>query len=332
MFPSSLLILYLTVTLVAAGPCDIYASGNTPCVAAHSTTRALFNAYSGPLYRIKRASDNATSIVSPLSAGGVANASAQDSFCASTTCAITTIFDQSGRGNHLTRAPPGGADPSGPDNLAPARGAPVMLNGKKAYGVFIAPGTGYRNDATNGIAVGDAAEGMYAVFDGTHFNGDCCFDYGNAETSATDTGNGHMEAIYFGSAGGNKGAGNGPWVMADLENGLFSGGNRTANPSNPSMTSRFVTAVVKGKPGHWAIRGGNAVSGQLGTFYSGVRPSGGYNPMKKEGAIILGIGGDNSDRGRGTFYEGVITSGYPSDATENKVQANIVAAAYATSS
>ncbi|KAJ6563976.1 alpha-L-arabinofuranosidase [Mycena capillaripes] len=341
MFSSSLLVLCLTVTLVAAGPCDIYASGNTPCVAAHSTTRALFNAYSGPLYRIKRASDNATSNVSSFSAGGVANASAQDSFCASTTCAITTIFDQSGRGNHLTRAPPGSATPSqsGPDDLAPARAAPVMLNGKKAYGVFIAPGTGYRNDKTNGIASGDAAEGIYAVFDGTHFNGDCCFDYGNAETDNTDRGRadtGHMEAIYFGNATGTngspKGAGNGPWVMADLENGLFSGGNETTNPSNPSMTSRFVTAVVKGKPGHWAIRGGNAASGQLGTFYSGVRPSSEYNPMNKEGAIILGIGGDNSDSGRGTFYEGVMTSGYPSDATENTVQANIVAAGYAISS
>ncbi|MFG6191713.1 arabinofuranosidase catalytic domain-containing protein [Nonomuraea sp. JJY05] len=30
----------------------------------------------------------------------------------------------------------------------------------------------------------------------------------------------------------------------------------------------------------------------------------------------------------GTFYEGVMTSGYPSDATENAVQANIVAAGY----
>ncbi|KAJ7192933.1 alpha-L-arabinofuranosidase [Mycena pura] len=335
MFHSSLLIFCLTVILVAAGPCDIYASGNTPCVAAHSTTRALYNTYSGPLYQIKRASDNATSTVSSLTAGGVANASAQDSFCAGTTCAITTIFDQSGKGNHLTRAPAGGAAP-GPDNLAPARGAPVMLNGKKAYGVFIAPGTGYRNDATNGIAVGDAAEGLYAVFDGTHFNGDCCFDYGNAETTNTDPGNGRMEAIYFGSARGKngtkKGTGDGPWIMADLENGLFSGGNRTTNPSSPSMTSRFVTAVVKGEPGHWAIRGGDAASGELRTFFSGARPSGGYNPMQKEGAIILGIGGDNSDRGRGTFYEGVMTSGFPSDATENKVQANIVAAAYATGS
>ena len=54
----------------------------------------------------------------------------------------------------------------------------------------------------------------------------------------------------------------------------------------------------------------------------------GYNPMHKEGAIILGIGGDNSKGAQGTFYEGVMTSGYPSDATENSVQANIVAAAY----
>jgi hypothetical protein len=54
--------------------------------------------------------------------------------------------------------------------------------------------------------------------------------------------------------------------------------------------------------------------------------------MKKEGAIILGIGGDNSNGAQGTFYEGVMTSGYPSDATENAVQANIVAAKYATTS
>ena len=36
-------------------PCDIYAAGNTPCVAAHSTVRALFGSYSGNLYQVKRA-------------------------------------------------------------------------------------------------------------------------------------------------------------------------------------------------------------------------------------------------------------------------------------
>ncbi|KAG5992685.1 Alpha-L-arabinofuranosidase, partial [Claviceps lovelessii] len=35
-----------------SGPCDIYAGGGTPCVAAHSTTRALYKAYTGPLYQV----------------------------------------------------------------------------------------------------------------------------------------------------------------------------------------------------------------------------------------------------------------------------------------
>ena len=54
----------------------------------------------------------------------------------------------------------------------------------------------------------------------------------------------------------------------------------------------------------------------------------GYNPMSKEVSIILGIGGDNSNSSAGTLYEGVMTSGYPSDATENAVQANITTVGY----
>lgn len=326
-------------SLVNAGPCDIYSSGGTPCVAAHSTTRALYDGYDGPLYQVSRGSDGATTDISPLSAGGVADAAAQDSFCASTTCLITIIYDQSGSGNDLTQAPPGGAasgpDANGYDYLASAVGAPVTLNGQKAYGVFSSPFTGYRNNAANGTATGDEPEGLYAVFDGTHYNTACCFDYGNAEVNSHDTGNGHMEAIYFGTGDGSgrgTGSGNGPWVMADLENGLFSGYDPINNPADPTITSRFVTAVVKGEPDQWAIRGGDATSGSLSTYYSGIRPANGYDPMNKEGAIILGIGGDNSDGAQGTFYEGVMTSGYPSDDTENAVQANIVAAGYAVTS
>jgi hypothetical protein len=175
----------------AAGPCDLYASGGTPCIAAHSTTRALYGAFTGSLYQVKRGSDGATTNIAPLSAGGVANAGTQDKFCANTTCLITIIYDQSGRGNHLTQAPGGafkGPEANGYDNLAAADGAPVTLNGQKAYGVFVSPGTGYRNNRVSGSAVGDAPEGMYAVLDGTHYNNGCCFDYGNAETSNTDTG------------------------------------------------------------------------------------------------------------------------------------------------
>lgn len=319
---------------VTAGPCDIYADGGTPCVAAHSSTRALYEAYANGLYQVTRDSDGTTLDIAPVSAGGVANADAQDKFCAGTTCVISVIFDQSGHGNHLTRAPPGGFQgpaPGGYDNLADATAAPIMLGGTRAYGIFVAPGTGYRNNAASNTAIGDAAQGIYAVLDGTHYNDGCCFDYGNAETSSTDTGNGHMETIYFGT---NKvwgtGAGDGPWIMADLENGLFSGKSPKENEQDPSISHRFLTAVVKGEPNHWAIRGADATEGNLSTFYDGFRPAvEGYNPMSKEGAIILGIGGDNSVGGQGTFYEGVMTSGYPSDDVEDAVQANIVAAKYA---
>jgi non-reducing end alpha-L-arabinofuranosidase len=311
------------------GPCDIYASGGTPCVAAHSTTRALYGSYSGSLYQVRRSSDNTTRDIGVLSAGGVANAAAQDSFCSGTTCVITIIYDQSGRGNNLTQAPGGGAA-GGPDNLANATAAPTTVNGSKAYGVFVAPGTGYRNDHTNGIATGDNPEGMYAIFDGTHFNGGCCFDYGNAETNNNDDGNGTMEAIYFGNIKvWGFGTGNGPWIMADMENGLYSGVNAGFNSNDPTVNFRYTTAIIKGQANNWSIRGGNAQSGGLSTFYNGARPNvSGYNPMKKQGAIILGIGGDNSKGAAGTFYEGVMTSGFPSDATENSVQANITAAGY----
>jgi hypothetical protein len=54
--------------------------------------------------------------------------------------------------------------------------------------------------------------------------------------------------------------------------------------------------------------------------------------MKKQGAIVLGSGGDccakNTNQSLGTFYEGAIVSGYPSDATDGAVQNNIVAAGY----
>ncbi|MFC8717730.1 alpha-L-arabinofuranosidase B [Kitasatospora sp. NPDC057198] len=314
-------------------PCDLYAAGGTPCVAAHSTTRALYSAYSGPLYRVRRASDGTTKDIGVLGAGGYADAAAQDAFCAGTNCLITLIHDQSGRGNDLNSAPTGywpGPGPDRTDNLADATAAPVTVGGHKAYGVFVAPGTGYRDNRTNGVATGDDPEGMYAVLDGTHSDKGCCFDYGNAETTGNDDGNGTMEAVYFGtSRTWGSGAGSGPWIMADLENGLFSGVNRGYNAGDPTIDHRFTTATLKGGPDHWAIRGGNAESGGLSTFYDGVRPdAAGYDPMKKQGAIVLGIGGDNSNASAGTFYEGVMTSGYPSDSTEDAVQADINSVGY----
>src|SRR5512141_195385 len=77
-----------------AGPCDVYASGGTPCIAAHSTVRALYGSYSGNLYQVRRSSDNTTRNIGVLTAGGFANAASQDSFCAGTSCVVTVLYDQ----------------------------------------------------------------------------------------------------------------------------------------------------------------------------------------------------------------------------------------------
>jgi len=315
-------------TAAATGPCDIYASGNTPCVAAHSTVRALAGAYNGNLYQVKKA-DGTTKDIGVLIPGGFANAATQDTFCAGTTCTISIIYDQSGKGNHLTSAPAGGAKNS-TDSEANATALKLIASGHTVYAVHIPAGVGYRNDKTTGIATGDQPESEYMVTSGTFFNGGCCFDYGNAETNNRDDGAGTMEAVYFGnSTGWGKGTGTGPWVMADLENGLFAGKDFGPTATNTPLTSTYVTAMVTGRSGTFAIKGGNSQSGTLTTMYDGARPTmTGYNPMKKQGAIILGIGGDNSNSAQGNFFEGCMTSGASSTASDDAVQANIVAAGY----
>jgi hypothetical protein len=50
--------------------------------------------------------------------------------------------------------------------------------------------------------------------------------------------------------------------------------------------------------------------------------------MHQEGSIALGTGGDGSNGSAGLFFEGAMTAGVPSDATESAVQANVVAAGY----
>ena len=156
-------------------------------------------------------------------ADGFADAAAQDVACGADACTISIIYDQSGLGNHLTLAPAGGAKKTA-GNEANAKALPVTISGHQVYGVHIAPGIGYRNNQAVGTATGDNPETIYMVASGDFYNGGCCFDYGNVETNSMDNGEGTMEAVYFGNCTiWNKGAGDGPWVMADLENGLWAG-------------------------------------------------------------------------------------------------------------
>lgn len=314
-------------------PCDVYGAAGTPCVAAHSLVRALYSSYNGTLYQVQRASDGAKQNIGTLAAGGYADAAAQDSFCAGTTCIITEIHDQSPRHNDLTVEGAGGAGAA--DVGAPADALPVTVGGHQVYGLEISAGMGYRDNTTSGVAVNGQAEGMYMVTSGTHVNGRCCFDYGNAETNNMDTGNGHMDAINFGTECWFAPCyGGGPWVQADLENGLFQSDSgyskNTANTGTGPLP--FVTALLKNNgQNHFALKYGNAQSGGLTTTYSGGEPNvngGGYAPMHQEGAIVLGTGGDNSNGSIGSFFEGVMTAGIPTDAADNAVQQNIVAAGY----
>jgi hypothetical protein len=316
------------------GPCDIYAAGGTPCVAAHSTTRALFASYNGPLYQVQRASDSTLRDIGVVSAGGVADAAAQDSFCAGTTCTITRLYDQTGDGNTLVYQGPGGT--GGADTAATATTEAISVGGQKAYALYINPGNSYfAYNSAGGVPTGSAPEGEYMITSGTHVNNGCCFDYGNTEIDHHADGNGAMDAINFSTEcwfGGCSGTG--PWVQADIENGLFSGGSKAWNPNQVSETSRFVTAMFKNDGAtQMALKGANAQSGSLTQLYSGALPSG-WSPMHKQGAIILGSGGDccqtNHNASAGTFYEGAMVKGYPSDATDAAVQANITAAGYST--
>ena len=319
-------------TTGAPGPCDNYRSGGTPCVAAHSTVRALYGSYAGKLYEVRRASDSATKDVEATIAGGVAAAATQDSFCAGTTCVITIVYDQSGDGNDLAYQGAGGA--GGEDTASSAAGESVTAGGGKAYSLYINPGNSYwRDGSASGIPTGSAPEGLYMVTSGTHVNGGCCFDYGNSETNRKVGGNGAMDAINFSTSCWFKAcSGSGPWVQADLEDGLYQGGGTALNPTNTGISSRFVTAMLKNNgTTAFALKGGNAASGSLTTYYNGSLPSG-FSPMHKQGAIVLGSGGDccatNTNQSEGTFYEGALVTGYPSDATESAIQMNIVAARY----
>jgi non-reducing end alpha-L-arabinofuranosidase len=318
----------------ASEPCDIYAAGGTPCVAAHSTVRALYTAYNGPLYQVRRASDNATANIGTLVAGGNVNAAAQDSFCANTSCVITVVYDQSGHGNNLAYQGPGGA--GGADSPASATSESLTAGGNKAYSLYVNPGNSYwHNGSSSGMPLGSQAQGTYMVTSGTHVNGGCCFDYGNSETDRHADGAGAMDAINFSTScwfGGCSGSG--PWVQADLEYGLFSGGSQSWNSGQRAFPSRYVTAMLKNNgTTQMALKGADAQSGSLTTLWNGGLPPG-YNPMKQQGAIILGSGGDCCTAGtnlsQGTFYEGAVVAGYPSDAADNAIQANIVAAGYGT--
>jgi hypothetical protein len=251
-------------------------------------------------------------------------------------CVTTVVYDQTDHGNDLWYQ---GSDvvPGSPQSSpAIATTESLTLSGNKVYSLYINPGNSYwRDGSTTGIPTGSEPEGIYMVTSGTHVNGGCCFDYGNSETTRSADAAGAMDAINFSTQcwfGGCSGSG--PWVQADLEWGLYPGGSQRWNPNQRAFPHPYVTAMLKNNgTTAMALKGANAQMGNLTTLYDGSLP-GGYSPMKKQGAIILGSGGDcckpngGANLSAGTFYEGAIVSGYPADGVDDSIQENIIAARY----
>jgi non-reducing end alpha-L-arabinofuranosidase len=326
-------------------PCDVLERAGHDCVSAHSTVRLIVRGYTGKLYQVQR-KDQTTLDIGVVD--GYADAAAQDAFCAGTTCVISIVYDQAPFGNHLTPSPPGSANRNN-GKAVPAHVLKITANGRSVYGMRFRPGDGYRancyacpypSSGVAGTAVGDEPQTMYMVSSQQDLIDGCCFDYGNAETTANNDREGAMEAVYLGmGVVWGSGVQGGPWVMADLENGLYAGWENgrdsdisTALPMKYDFVSAVVvgdTAEKNGGKGRFAVYGGDATTGTLLETYDGIRPEKpGYVPMKKQGSIILGIGGDNSAFGGGRFYEGVVALGAATKATVNALQETIVAAGY----
>jgi hypothetical protein len=247
----------------------------------HYGTRAV-PALRRPLYQVTGAFDSARANIAVLEPGDFANTAAQDSFCWAAVCTITRIYDQSPDNNYRGVGPIGqnGAQ----DLAANASALPVTVDGHHVYALYIQPGDGYRSDVTRDVAIGKQPQGAYMVTSAIDTNGLCRFDFGNAETSGADTGNGHMDAISF---TGLRGFGadpnsSGPWVQANLERGLFAS-NGARFGRNAGNTHEFVTAIVNSNGSTmYDIKDGNAQSGGLTRAYDGPLPNlGGYVPLDR---------------------------------------------------
>ena len=324
-----------TAAQSSTGPCDIYASGNTPCVAAYSMARVLSSTYQGPLYQVRKGGTwSATTGVTGGTfldigtvAGGYADSAAQDAFCAGAVCTVSVLYDQSGKKNDLKVAPAGctSGTASEPDSESSANKKSFTVNGHKVYALATVAHDGYRNNTATGMPTGTAAQGIYTIMDGTRYGTACCWEFGNATTNSCQYA--VTDSLFFGTGFWGKGAGSGPWFMGDFGSGVWAGGSGASNVTNsnlPSSNADFAFGILKSNSSNYAIRVANARTGSLTTAYDGAPPS----TWSLQGAIILGIGSDNSNSSFGTFYEGAITSGRPSDATDAAVLANVQAAGF----
>jgi hypothetical protein len=331
-------------------PGDVAKAAGTPFVAAHAMTRALFAAYTGPLFRALRVSDKQEKDIGTVPATGLVDAAALGAFCAGTSCKVVTLYDQSGNGNDMWRAD----DPSTnqPGTVKPCDLMDIQYwqtsDGTKVP-IAVESGAMWKStaqclrnrDKTKNMPTGAKPQTEYAVFHAQYLNNNCCFNYGNTGNAVHYSGPGTLSALNFSKITfWSQGTGSGPWPMVDFETGVYAGNTAkcgsgvpssvtctsTGQNPNPSVPFDIVTTLFKHNGvNHWALKTGNAKAGALSVNVDLSALPNGYSPLKQEGGLGLGEGGAGDTNGTGGFSEGGVIAGETSDGTDDAIQKSIVA-------
>jgi hypothetical protein len=313
-----------------AAPCDVAASAGTPCVVAYSLERPLFSAYGGYLFEVQRASDHATRNIGI--AGGHADTDTLSSFCAGTTCSFIRVYDQTSY--HMDALSTDAAASAMPER-------PPLVETMHLGNGLVVPyfGAGYMQagtragQANNGaMPTGSKPVTEYLLTNGNIVsNGTCCYDFGEAEAGIRDDGKGTMFAVWPTLSGYRS--------AVDLEDGI-------ARANEPAAATNILTSVAK-TDGTATLTMKYAATGNGLAYDTAQRSLGcgsgfaisavplscfGYGPMRLEGGLTIGVGGDGSGWGllspsggatAGAFIEGIVLAGRATDATDNAYQASV---------
>jgi hypothetical protein len=338
-------------------PCDIYAAANMPCVAAYSTVRSLRKAYTGPLIQVRNGSNAMNTGTGGMlkdigqTADGYLDTAALEAHCMGSYCTVAKLYDHSGNGNDITRAPSGntaggstGAEDDYESTIGTAK-SQLMAGGHKVYSLYMAKHDGYRTARGmkgKNVPTGQVDQTIYELADGTRAAEACCWDFGNVTTDPKTYAD--MNTLFFGKGFWGNGAGNPPWFMADFEAGVWAGGSNKgdpgwgalddahpSNPKDPSMANvNFALGMLKtgpdtGKRGKWGLFAADiSKATEMTNAFEGEEPK----KISNAGGIVLGVGGDNSNNSWGTFFEGAIIAGYTTTATDTAILNNVKAVGY----
>jgi non-reducing end alpha-L-arabinofuranosidase len=333
------------------GPCDIYAAANMPCASAYSMIRSLSKSYKGPLFQVRAGSSSTNNTMSggttkDIMPGddGFVDSAKVDEACGSGYCTVSVLYDHSGNGNDLKRgqkgSTAGGAKGAMDDYESCATKGKVKAGGHTVYSLYMNAVEGYRSTVVGkNMPTGQQPQGTYELADGTRKGSACCWDFGNVTTKpATEWA--FMDTICLGHTwwGNSKDS---AWFgfAIDFEGGVWAGGSKEGDPgygaldkvgptntNNPSMDkAKFALGMIRVSPSEYAIRVADlSTATELKEAWKGGLPV----TIGHKGGIVLGVGGDNSNNSVGTFYEGAMVAGYPTNDLEAKIMANIKAVGY----